>query len=161
MDSLPPSRETVTQARNVKGMIRGRETTLADYIRRIELFGTECVMQVAAKHLSEGDVGALKAHIAFWERNYTWRGEWVAKRQASARSCRGCDLDIPRSRGSRARFHSDGCATRARKARQRSGIAQTTSSAGGGAQTVTAPAQQATEKGYGAKTARAAALVMA
>jgi hypothetical protein len=94
---------------------------LDQYLRHLERYGPECIMDTAARdpEMAREDLGVLKGQLDFWARTHRWKaGRWEPRRtDATIRSCEHCKRDIPRQRGSRARFCSDACRNRARRAR--------------------------------------------
>lgn len=97
-----------------------RRGSLAEYIRHLELFGPECIIETAARDLSSAELAELQGMVDFQTRNHVWRrGSWIPRRTV-VRSCVGCGCEIPRTRSSRASYHSDSCRRRFEKARERS-----------------------------------------
>jgi hypothetical protein len=90
---------------------------LQDYVRHVEQYGSECVLQTARDDLGLGELGELKAFIDSMERTYRFRGgNWEDRREAKPRSCEQCGLDLPRGSRTTRRRH-DHCKGTARRQR--------------------------------------------
>lgn len=108
--------------------------SLAQFVRRVDLFGPECVMQTARElgDLTPRELQELGGYIAHRERVGTWtRGEWVPKRSVlQPRACEGCGLDLPVNATARRQFHDAACRMRAARGRVREREANVTNRAG-------------------------------
>jgi hypothetical protein len=79
---------------------------IADFIRHVERYGPECVLEVAAENLSDTDVGELRGFIGWKERTQRFkRGQWTERNQQQARACESCGLDLPPGGRSNQRYH--------------------------------------------------------
>ena len=80
-------------------LTNNRTYTLADYIKRVDLYGPECVLDTARElqHLTPTELKELAGYIQHKERIARWhRGEWVPRPNvARPRACLHCGLDLP------------------------------------------------------------------
>jgi hypothetical protein len=98
---------------------------LAAYIEHATKYGPECIIETAASHLDDRDLGQLKAWFESRQRSYYWQvgraggpdSKWVLKRE-KPKACEYCGKDLPPGMSSRARYHSH-CQQAAAKRRQR------------------------------------------
>jgi len=82
-----------------------RRHTLAEYQRHVELYGSECVLEPAARDLDDRELGELAAFVGHMERVSVFRhGQWVHHGQ-EVRVCEECGKDLPKTASSRMRRH--------------------------------------------------------
>jgi hypothetical protein len=94
--------------------------TLDEYIRHVDLFGSECVLETVADDLSRYELGQLKAYIESKERTHRFRGgRWEERRAARPRPCDACGLDLPLGIRENKRYHDDACRKRHVRAKAR------------------------------------------
>ncbi len=90
---------------------------LAAYLRHLQLYGPECIIETAAGDLAAAELGELKATVDSMERVYQFKsGDWEPIRIIPARTCVECGLDLPRNASSRMKRHPH-CKSRASRRR--------------------------------------------
>jgi hypothetical protein len=91
-----------------------RSDDLQSYIRHVDLFGPDCVLETAAADgLANSDLTELRGYIAHRERTQFWfvgrdehqGGWWKDRRGRKPRACEHCGLDLPVDARRNMRFH--------------------------------------------------------
>lgn len=86
---------------------------LDEYVRHVELFGPDCVLETAAGDLNRAELGSIKAFIESKQRTHRFRlGRWEETRSPRPRQCEGCGLDLPIDAKAHRRFHDSACRMR-------------------------------------------------
>jgi hypothetical protein len=88
------------------------------YVRHVDHFGAECVLETARHDLEPIELANLKGYIDAKERTHRrHNGAWEEQRDIR-RSCEHCGLDLPRDASEQTRYHAR-CRSTAKKRRQR------------------------------------------